>query len=269
MAALIFSATLAEAPTIGSASAGNAQATINFAAPLANGSAPVTSYTATCTPGNISASGFASPITVTGLTNGVSYSCSVTARNALGAGAASASVSVMPTATIPFALIAVQSRKTHGSAGTFDLGIGTAPAAPNVTVEPRVVGSGHTIVFQFNGTISAAGAVSVTPMGAASATFSRNEILVALTDVPDNQRVTVSLVNVNGSLTPAPVSIGLLVGDVNNSRAVNSSDISALKARSGQAVDASNFKYDLNASGGINSSDISLVKARAGLVLPP
>ena len=63
--------------------------------------------------------------------------------------------------------------------------------------------------------------------------------------------------------------MGFLVGDVNNTRSVNSSDISAVKARSGQTTSALNFMFDVNASGAINSSDISAVKARSGLVLPP
>ena len=62
--------------------------------------------------------------------------------------------------------------------------------------------------------------------------------------------------------------LGFLVGDINNSGSVNSSDISGVQARSDQSVDATNFKYDVNVSGAINSSDISAVKARSGLVLP-
>jgi hypothetical protein len=54
------------------------------------------------------------------------------------------------------------------------------------------------------------------------------------------------------------------VGDVNNSRSVNSSDINAIKTRSGQVVDTSNFKFDLNASGGINTTDINAAKTRSG-----
>ena len=73
--------------------------------------------------------------------------------------------------------------------------------------------------------------------------------------------------NVNGS-TPAQVSLGFLVGDVNNSYSVNSSDISGVKARFNQVTTSTNFKFDLNASGSINSSDISVVKARSGLKLP-
>ena len=168
-----------------------------------------------------------------------------------------------------FTTTTVQSRKTHGTIGSFDVTIDTTQVITGpVTVEPRTIGSGHTIVFQFSGPVTAAGTVSVSPVGTATATFSGNEVLVTLTNVPDNQRVTVTLANVNASVNPPAVSIGFLVGDVNNTRSVNSSDISAVKARSGQPTTALNFQFDVNATGAINSSDISAVKARSGLVLP-
>ena len=80
----------------------------------------------------------------------------------------------------------------------------------------------------------------------------------------------ISLDYVNGLDTGETVAanIGFLVGDVNNTRSVNSSDISGVKARSGQTTTAANFRFDVNATGTINSSDISAVKARSGLTLP-
>lgn len=95
------------APTIGSAqSNAPGQATVSFTAPAANGGSAITSYTVTSNPGSITASGSSSPITVTGLTNGTSYTFSVKANNIAGAGAAStASNAVVPKAlqTITFA----------------------------------------------------------------------------------------------------------------------------------------------------------------------
>ena len=169
--------------------------------------------------------------------------------------------------SITLAQIGVQSRKTHGSAGTFDLPINVM-FPPNVTVESRVIGSGHAIVFQFNGPITAPGSATVAPVGSASAAASGNDVIVTLTGVPDNQRVTVSITGINGGTTSAQAAVGFAIGDVNNTQSVNSSDISSVKARSGQTTTAANFKFDVNISGAINSSDISAVKARSGLTLP-
>jgi len=71
---------------------------VSFAAAANNGS-PVTSYTASCASGNGGAthakSGTGSPLTVTGLTAGKRYTCTVTASNARGKSpASSASASV-------------------------------------------------------------------------------------------------------------------------------------------------------------------------------
>lgn len=90
------------APTIGTATAGDGQATVSFTAPASSGGADITSYTVTSDPGGITATGVGSPITVTGLTNGTSYTFTVTATNDIGTGAASAaSNSVTPQAPPP------------------------------------------------------------------------------------------------------------------------------------------------------------------------
>ena len=65
---------------------------VYFAPPAANGGANVTGYTATCTGGGAAPfmTGTTSPITVTGLTKGVSYTCSVIATNDAGSSSPSA-----------------------------------------------------------------------------------------------------------------------------------------------------------------------------------
>ncbi|MDX2218400.1 MAG: putative Ig domain-containing protein, partial [Burkholderiales bacterium] len=87
------------APTIDGAVPGAGSAEVSFIAPANNGGSPITEYTVTCNPGNITATGAASPITVTGLTNNVQYTCSVRANNAVGSSAASATVNVTPFVT--------------------------------------------------------------------------------------------------------------------------------------------------------------------------
>lgn len=267
------------APTIGTAIAGNAQATIAFTAPSSNGGSAITGFTATC--GGFSASGAVSPITVRGLTNNTLYTCSVIATNALGTSPASGTVSVTPSASVPLTLIGVQSRKVHGnSAGTFDVPITfTTAASGAVDTESRLIGSGHTIVFQFNQPITAAGAVSLVDasatlvggIGTAAAPVisvtNNNEVIVTLTGTLDNRRVTLNLTGVNGTGGGSP-TIGFLVGDVDNTRAVNIVDISGVRARSGQATTVANFRWDVDVTGAINVVDISAVRSRSGLVLP-
>lgn len=171
-------------------------------------------------------------------------------------------------ATEGLALTAVMSRKFHGGL-PYDVPITpTIPLAGPVNVEPRGIGAGHLLVFQFNGTITSLGTPAVAPIGSVSAVKSNNEVLVTLTSVPDNRRVTVSLAGANGLLSLYSTSLGFLVGDVNGNRAVNASDISAVKARMGPLITNANFKFDLNASGDITNTDVSAVKARSGLVLP-
>jgi len=89
--------TVPGAPTIGTATAGNAQATVSFTPPASDGGSPIISYAVTSNPGSITATGASSPITVTGLTNGTAYTFTVTATNAIGTGPPSAqSNSVTP-----------------------------------------------------------------------------------------------------------------------------------------------------------------------------
>ena len=66
-----------------------------FAAPADDGGVALSGYVATCTGGGatVHQPGNASPIVVTGLINGVSYTCSVHAVNGLGAGVETAAVS--------------------------------------------------------------------------------------------------------------------------------------------------------------------------------
>ena len=176
-------------------------------------------------------------------------------------------------------LTGVQSRKAHPlSTATFDLPINrNAVISGAVTFEPRDIGAGHSIVFQFDSAITQAGSATAvdagnTGIGMASAVINpanSNEIIVTLTGIPDDRRVTVSLDNVNGNINPFAVSIGFRLGDSDNSGTLTLPDVSRVKARSGQAASTANFTYDVNTSGIVSAADIAAVKRRSRLFNSP
>ena len=105
-----------DAPTIGTATDGGTgtTASVTFTAATTGGTA--TSFTATSSPGSISGSSASSPITVSGLTTGTSYTFTVTATNSTGTSAASAaSNSVTPEIPTAYENIATV---TVGSGGS-------------------------------------------------------------------------------------------------------------------------------------------------------
>ena len=94
----IVTLTVPGAPSGVVATPGNLTANITFAAPASNGGSAILSYTATCTTAGIAKIGIGSsgPITVTGLANETTYTCTVSASNAKGVGSESSAVTVKP-----------------------------------------------------------------------------------------------------------------------------------------------------------------------------
>ena len=85
-----------DAPTIGTATAGMVSASITFTPATTGGTA--TLYTATSTPGSITGTSATSPITISNLNSGTSYTFKVKGSNSTGTGAeSSASNSITPT----------------------------------------------------------------------------------------------------------------------------------------------------------------------------
>ena len=95
--------TVPGAPTALVATAGNASASLAFTAPASNGGAAITNYTATCSASGmaaVTASSLSSPIVVSSLSNGSSYSCTVIASNSAGNSAASSAAMLLPAAAV-------------------------------------------------------------------------------------------------------------------------------------------------------------------------
>jgi hypothetical protein len=163
------------------------------------------------------------------------------------------------------------SRKTHGAAGTFDVPL---PLTCNVGTESRSGGAtnDYQMIVNFASSVTVESASMTSGTGSVSSfTFNGPQVTVNLTGVTNIQKITVTLFNVNDGthMSNVPVSMGILVGDVNGNAAVNASDVSLTKAQVGQAVSGSNFREDVNANGTISATDVVLVKAEVGTALPP
>lgn len=130
------------APTIGTASTDNARSSVSFTAPAFNGGATIDQYAATCTSSNGGTTGTntgtSSPIVVTGLTNGKTYTCSVTAHNSAGTGAASAASNTVTPAPGPAVLsVAVPANGSYRAGQNLDFTI-TWDQATAVTGTPGI-----------------------------------------------------------------------------------------------------------------------------------
>ena len=167
-------------------------------------------------------------------------------------------------------------RKYHGAVvGDKDITLNHLAAFGAATVEPRTGSGGHKIVFVFNNPVSGVTSLSVVDAmdvaisgAVAAASFNTNELIVTMTGLPENIRVTVKANGVNNALNVL-TPVAFLIGDVSGNSRINATDIAAVKARISQNVSTgNNFLFDLNLNGAISSADVSTVKTRSGIVLP-
>ncbi len=175
------------------------------------------------------------------------------------------------TNSFPVAALSAVSRKLHGGV-PFDVPL---PLSGTPGVECRSGGSTKSfqavITFPSAVTFSAASVTSGTANVTSASGSGTTVVTMNFTSGSNAQYVTLTLANVNDGMNTNDIAvrIGLLVGDTNGNRSVNSADIAQTKSKSGQAITSSNFREDLTADGGINSADIGLVKSKSGTFLPP
>ena len=133
-----------DAPTIGTPSAGSTQADVAFTAGAA-GTTATTEFVATTNDG-IGATGTSSPITITGLTNGTSYTARVYAKNSHGTSAASeASASFTPLAEVISGLFSTYLYDGTGSAATINNGINLSGKGGLVWIKDRDQSQHHAL----------------------------------------------------------------------------------------------------------------------------
>lgn len=163
-------------------------------------------------------------------------------------------------------LVSVGSRKTHGSAGSFDIDL---PLTGTAGVECRAPGpqGTHLLVYTFNKAISAAGTATKTQgnalLGQPSIGPNVNQVSISLRSVTDAQHIVVNLSgvqdNVGAVLNNLNARIDVLLGDVNASHQVDSGDVFLVQKQNGQALPpagAADFRRDINANGSVDSGDV-------------
>jgi hypothetical protein len=169
--------------------------------------------------------------------------------------------------------VSAVSRKTHGSAGVFDIDL---PLTGEPGIEDRSGGAAgnHKVIITFAVPVSVTN-VTVTPGAGGTASTSgfsvnNSQVTVNLTNVSNAQTLTINLIGVSGGANSGNVGVpmSVLAGDTNADRFVDSADISQTKSQSGNPVKQSNFREDVNVDGFLDSADISLVKSKSGTALP-
>ena len=168
----------------------------------------------------------------------------------------------------------VVSRMSHGAA-TFDVPLPLiGPAGIECRSSSSLGAGNYTVVFTFANSLVNVGRASVSSGtgSVSSTTVGPNQCTVNLTGVTNAQVITVTLTNTVDSQNNA--------GDIYRAdgpprlvtpaaTASSTPPISVKpKSRSGQTVDATNFRSDVTVNGSINASDVSLVKSKSGTALP-
>jgi hypothetical protein len=168
------------------------------------------------------------------------------------------------------------SRKTHGSAGTFDVDLPLV-GIPGVECRTGGTNNDYTIVVTFPNPLSGVGSASVTlGTGTVNANSgigpASNQYTINLTGVTNAQHLGVTLFNVQDTTGLASPSITIpmdvLIGDVNAASGVTGSDVNGCKAQVGIDLSAATFGNDVNVTGFVSGSDVNLIKAQVGTTLP-
>ncbi|PYK29291.1 MAG: hypothetical protein DME57_10805 [Verrucomicrobia bacterium] len=194
------------------------------------------------------------------------------ARQTGGPAALSNPVAVTCLATPTIQPVSAVSRKIHGDAGPFDINL---PLVGSPGIECRSGGANgdHTVIISFAQPVTVGSVTVSSDDGQAmvsSSSVNGAVVTVNLTKVTNAQTVTINLTNVSDGTNTGNIGVemGVLAGDTNADRFVDSADISQTKAQSGNPVGSANFREDLNWDGFLDSADIALVKPKSGTALP-
>jgi hypothetical protein len=133
------------------------------------------------------------------------------------------------------------------------------------------------MVFTFAKILTSVSGASVTSgTGSVASSYidsnDAHNYIVNLTGVTNAQVITVNLSNVTDSAgdfsNTVSERMGVLLGDVDASGRVDSTDVFQVRQQSLQNANASNFRMDIDESGRIDSTDVFIVRQQTLTSLP-
>ena len=167
----------------------------------------------------------------------------------------------------PAQLVNVVSRKTHGSAGTFDIDLPQGGTSVGVECRQSSTPGTHLLVATFDHPVTNP-TVTVTSGTASVGTVSAsgNTVSINLSGVSDNQTVSLSLgysynysfknsdnvSTTSSGSTTLPIKAGFLTGDFTGDGAITPADTQYISQLNGKTASATTFRADTSTSGTIN-----------------
>ena len=236
---------VAGAPTGVSGVAGNQQVVVSWTAPASNNGSVVTGYVVTGSPSGGSCSATGLTCTVTGLTNGTSYTFSVKAANARGDSVASApSTAVIPVTTpsAPTSLVAI----AGDAAATITFAAPSSPGGASIT---NYKYSTDGVNWKLLSPVQAASPVTISEQSNSTARLVNGTVyqikLRAVNSAGDGlESDAVSVTPVFSATTPgAPTNVVAIAGNA-------SASIEFTAPSSTGGADITNYKYSTD--GGIS-----------------
>ncbi len=215
------------APTSVNAAAGDARASVTFAAPTNNGGSAITGYTVTSLPAggtDINAGSTSLTHSITGLTNGTSYAFTVKATNSAG----TSIVSVASNVVMPLAPVATTFTFSGPSGGNVN------SASVNFTITPNNPYTGTITITQ--------GGAGSTGLAARVLTYSNSAAAQTFTIVPTTAD-SITLTPTNSGAITNPVSLAY------TANAVSPGVPTSVVASAGDAIESVTFAAPTNNGG--------------------
>jgi hypothetical protein len=201
----------------------------------------------------------------------------VKAVNSVSATGGTQSQEVNFPATPGIRLLSIDSVKTHGSAGTFNINLplnGSGIECRTAGALPGGAVGDYQLVFDFADSVSSVTNASVVAgTGTVSGTSTQGgNYVVNLSGVANAQRITVRLSGITDSaghtLASLDVTMGVLIGDVNASKRADAGDVTQVRNKTVTIPDQTTCRFDVNNSGRTDAGDVTTTRNATVTVLP-